>query len=631
MQFHKNINALRALAVMSVVLYHFKTAGLSAGFIGVDVFFVISGYLMTRIIANGLQAGQFSLIAFYAARARRIIPALAALCVVLAVFGYFFLPTDDYRELLRTTKESLLFTSNHYFAKDGSYFDAPLQENWLLHTWSLSVEWQFYLLYPLILMALFRLGNLRKVKLMVAALGACSLAASMACSASHPVGSFFLLPTRAWEMIAGGLVYLYPLKLSGRAVAASETVGLALIGAALVLLPHDAAWPGYLALVPVAGAMLVIQANSNSAFARNRLLQFLGKCSYSIYLWHWPLVVFLYTCGLLDNPLATTVAMLLSVGLGALSYYGVEARTRKVARPAMGLARYVGMGLLVVAAAGALGSAVKHNPHVRWVKQDGKPEYESKLYTQQCAPNAFGASQCQLGSGEITAILLGDSHAQSTAAALMLETDQAALGWARAGCPTLIEFHMNNKEVERNCKAFNAEKFAILQTEHQGVPLFLFSRAALYTDPRRHSGYSLYFEGVQDQGSRAFEQRFIQAYTDTVCMLASHRPVYIVKPIPEMPFSVYKGLNLQARVLGIKADISTPLAGYLARNRLPLSAMDTAAATCNAKVIDPVPYLCPDGKCMGSKGGVPLYFDDNHLIDAGNEQLRGLFKGTLAR
>lgn len=134
MQFRKSINALRALAVLSVVLFHFQISGFGGGFIGVDVFFVISGFLMTGIIFNGLQAQTFSLLSFYVSRARRIIPALLTLCVVLLIFGFIYLPLDDYRDAIRSIKSSLFFNSNFMFAKTGNYFDAPLHENWLLHT-----------------------------------------------------------------------------------------------------------------------------------------------------------------------------------------------------------------------------------------------------------------------------------------------------------------------------------------------------------------------------------------------------------------------------------------------------------------------------------------------------------------
>lgn len=190
MQFRKNINALRALAVLSVVLFHFRIPGFSGGFIGVDVFFVISGFLMTGIIFTGLHQQRFSLLGFYASRARRIIPALAILCVALLIFGYVYLPLDDFRESIRTIKSSLLFSSNFLFAKDGNYFDAPLHENWLLHTWSLSVEWQFYLLYPVLMMGLYRFLGSRKSKIALLAFALISLAASVLLSETNPVFAF---------------------------------------------------------------------------------------------------------------------------------------------------------------------------------------------------------------------------------------------------------------------------------------------------------------------------------------------------------------------------------------------------------------------------------------------------------
>lgn len=165
MQFRNSVNALRALAVIAVVLFHFKIDGFNGGFTGVDVFFVISGFLMTGIIFSGLGDGNFSLLGFYASRARRIIPALAVMCAALMVFGFVYLSLDDYRDALRAVKSSLLFSSNFVLAKGGSYFDTPLHENWLLHTWSLAVEWQFYLLYPVILMALFKYLGDQKTRL----------------------------------------------------------------------------------------------------------------------------------------------------------------------------------------------------------------------------------------------------------------------------------------------------------------------------------------------------------------------------------------------------------------------------------------------------------------------------------
>ncbi|QLG94739.1 acyltransferase [Pseudomonas yamanorum] len=630
MQFRKNINALRALAVISVVLFHFKIAGFDGGFAGVDVFFVISGFLMTGIIFTGLHQQRFSLLGFYASRARRIVPALLTLCVAMLIFGFVFLPLDDYRDAIRTIKSSLLFSSNFTFAKGGSYFDAPLHENWLLHTWSLSVEWQFYMLYPLLLMALYRYLGAQRTKNALVVLALMSFGASVFLTKTNPVFAFYMLPTRAWELIVGGLVFLFPLQLGKRNSTICEGLGLLAILASVFCFSEQDLWPGYLALLPVLGTALVIYGNTQSIFSNNRALQYTGKISYSVYLWHWPLVVLLYTCGLLTSWPHVVGAIVLSFVLGALSFYLVESQATKIGSAPKTIAKFASYVLGAVALSAITSSVVKDYPAVRFAYVDyGQPAYTSKLYSQECYPNNHAAADCKLGTGEVSVILFGDSHAQSTAAAVQLENKHAALSWARGGCPTLQGFEMRDKELERQCQAFNQEKLEVLKHSFQGIPVVLFSRAALYSDPSRTNSYRVFFPEINHQDDSSFAEAYNKKYTDVVCSIAQNHPVYIVKPIPEMPFSIYKGLNMHQRLFQQTSDISVPLSVYEKRNRFSISVIDAAAKHCNATVLDPTPYLCPNGRCMGSKDGVPLYFDDNHLVDAGDEQLKGLFSEVI--
>lgn len=631
MQFRKNINALRAVAVLAVVLFHFKVGGFQGGYAGVDIFFVISGFLMTGIIFNGLQQQRFSLLGFYASRARRIIPALVALCVGLLVFGFVYLSLDDYRELIRTIKSSLLFSSNFMFAKGGNYFAAPLHENWLLHTWSLSVEWQFYMIYPVLLMALHKMLGLHKARIALVVLALASLAASVYVTNSNPVFAFYMLPTRAWELIVGGLVFLFPLQIGKRTSLMFEGMGLTAILASILCFSEQDLWPGYLALLPVLGAALVIAANTESAFSTNRALQFSGTLSYSVYLWHWPLVVLLYTCGLLGSWPHVTAGIVLSFVLGALSYYFVESRTRKITTPPRAIFKYASLVVGVVGVSAITSSVVKDHPGIRFAYVDlGQPAYVSKLYEQECFANPYDAAECKLGKGEVSVIIFGDSHAQATAAAVQIENPQASLSWARGGCPTLQHFDMHDKELASQCHGFNADKMNRLKTSYHGVPVVLFSRASLYSDSSRGNSYRIYFPGQEHLAGQAFVDTYTAEYTRTVCSIAENHPVYIVKPIPEMPFSIYKGLNLHKRIFQSTSDISISLNAYEQRNRIAVHAIEAAAKQCNATVIDPTPYLCPNGRCIGSKGGVPLYFDDNHLVDSGNEELKGLFKQVIA-
>ncbi|MGB8922251.1 MAG: acyltransferase family protein [Pseudomonas sp.] len=626
MQFRKSINALRALAVLSVVLFHFKVPGFEGGFAGVDVFFVISGFLMTGIIFNGVQQQNFSLLGFYASRARRIIPALLTLCVALLIFGYLYLPMDDLRETIRTIKSSLLFSSNFSFARSGNYFATPLHENWLLHTWSLSVEWQFYLLYPVLIMGLHKFFGSDKTRFALIALALISLGASIVVTRLNPTFAFYMLPTRAWEMIAGGLVFLFPLRLSPRGGAICEGLGLLAIFVSVLGFSEQDLWPGYLALVPVLGTMLVIHGNTRSLFSTQPALQFAGSISYSVYLWHWPLVVLLYLCGLLNSWPHVIGAIVASFALGALSFYGVESKVKKGATATRTMIRFASLTVGVVAVSAVMSSLVKQHPDWRPALVElGQPQYTSKLYPQECYPNAYSAADCKLGTGEVSVILYGDSHAQSTAAAVQMENPQAALSWSRGGCPTLAHFAMHDKTVENQCRGFNQEKLQRLKTDYAGIPVVLFSRAALYADAGRENSYRISFPERQ----APFAEAYTEEYVSTVCSIAENHPVYIVKPIPEMPFSVYKGLNLNQRLFRQTTDISLPLQAYEKRNRIAIATIEEAASRCHATVIDPTPYLCPNGNCMGSRDGVPLYFDDNHLVDAGNQQLKGLFRNLL--
>ncbi|HDC4429464.1 TPA: acyltransferase, partial [Enterobacter asburiae] len=164
MKFRHDINGLRAIAVMAVVLFHFNPSMLPGGFIGVDVFFVISGFLMTSIIVGGINNNSFNIAKFYCARANRIIPALSVLCITLLIFGWFNLTPSDYKMLAKHAASSIGFISNIIYMGETGYFDASSHEKWLLHTWSLSVEWQFYIFYPLLIILLKKFISLESIK-----------------------------------------------------------------------------------------------------------------------------------------------------------------------------------------------------------------------------------------------------------------------------------------------------------------------------------------------------------------------------------------------------------------------------------------------------------------------------------
>lgn len=323
MKFRTDINGLRAIAVIAVMLFHFNAAWMPGGFIGVDVFFVISGFLMTGIIFKDLEHEKFSILKFYVARANRIIPALAVLCLVLMIFGWFYLTPFDYKLLGKHAASSMTFLSNISYWKESGYFEAGTHEKWLLHTWSLSVEWQFYMIYPLVLIAMRKFMSIQTMKFMLLAGTILGFILSVIATYKWPNPAYFLLPTRAWEMMIGGIAYLYPLALQENKKRLLEGTGLALILGSYFFISAEDLWPGYLAVFPVIGTFLMIQSHRNDSIITNNIVfQKLGAWSYSIYLWHWPLVVLIYIYSLPEYYVYAGIA--LSIVLGFLSYKYIE-------------------------------------------------------------------------------------------------------------------------------------------------------------------------------------------------------------------------------------------------------------------------------------------------------------------
>ncbi|MGN7913172.1 acyltransferase family protein [Enterobacter sp. 22466] len=330
MEFRKDINGLRAFAILGVLIFHFNHNALPGGFSGVDVFFVISGFLMTKIIFTGIDSHNFSILKFYAARCRRIIPALVVLCAALLAFGWFSLAPFEYQRLSYNSLSSIFFISNMAYWADSSYFSTDSAANWLLHTWSLSVEWQFYLIYPLIIAGAVKIASREVAVKALFLLFTTSIALSTWLAYSYPTSAFYLLPSRAWEMIAGGLVFLFPVSATMRTRKAMLYVGVIAIILSFVFMSESLSWPGMWAAIPVAGACLILSSSMNNNYITgNWLFQRIGDSSYSIYLWHWPFVVFLFNKSLLNNAWYLSLGILLSFIFGYSSFKLVEGNAKK--------------------------------------------------------------------------------------------------------------------------------------------------------------------------------------------------------------------------------------------------------------------------------------------------------------
>jgi peptidoglycan/LPS O-acetylase OafA/YrhL len=631
--FRPDINGLRAIAVLAVLGFHFEVAPFGGGFVGVDIFLVISGYLMTGIILGRLERGSFSVAGFYLDRARRIVPALAVLIAAMLVVGALILLPDEYALLARQAGSSALFVSNILHWRETGYFDPGIDQKWLLHSWTLSLEWQFYLLYPLVLPLIVRfLPPVRRPQaLAVAAL--LSLALMLALSRLAPAAGFYLLPPRAWELLAGAIIYLVP-PLSGRSARIAHAAGLALIAGAVVLISPDG-WPDGRALAPVAGTMLVIlAARTGSRVTGNPVAAWIGLNSYSIYLWHWPIVVALRRSGHSGEWPWIALGIAAAFLLGHLSWRWVERRAwPRSAAPRIGTAR-VTASWRALAAYGLPALALALASFGIW-RTHGLPqrfpaEVQAVARDSVSRPIAgagpcystggFPSEPCRLGpaGAPLLAILIGDSHADAELLGLVeaAGTRGAVAFNALAGCPPVLG--LRPIQPGSRCGTFNA-RFLEPLAKPRRVPLVLTASWAGYA-----AGPTFRFpgEGKAPPTRASFQANLLRS----TCALAAGGPTYVVLPTPRFPFWVTRELQRRLIEREHAPDVAIPYAEHEARNRAVVAVLREAERSCGVRLLDPSPYLCRSGACQGSIRHRPLYRDDHHLTDHGARLLVPMFR-----
>jgi len=337
-KYRSDIDGLRAIAVIAVVGFHFFPNWIFGGYIGVDIFFVISGYLITSIIYNQLLEKKFSIINFYVKRIKRIFPALITVLIATIIFGYFTLTDKEYELLGRHVKASATFLSNFYYWREAGYFDNRAESKPLLHLWSLAIEEQFYIIWPFILLVIYRFKN--KILYLTIFLFLLSLIFNIVNIYFDKIETFYSPFTRFWELLAGSFLsynqvkennFLKNIKL--RYINIFSILGLSLIIYALFVFNKNTNFPGIKALIPVFGACLIIFSNNNSFINKkilsSKILVYIGLISYPIYLWHWPLLFF-YNLGLKFNEpenshlIEKFILILLTIFLSFLTYKLIE-------------------------------------------------------------------------------------------------------------------------------------------------------------------------------------------------------------------------------------------------------------------------------------------------------------------
>jgi len=639
--FRLDINGLRAWAVVAVILYHFGIPGFEGGFVGVDIFFVISGFLMTGIIVKGIESPggrTFSLLQFYLARAVRIIPALLVLCIFLMAIGWLFLPATEYFQLSQHVASAVSFVSNMVFWREAGYFDTSSHDKWLLHTWSLSVEWQFYILLPLVVLLINKVRSGRPTIIVMFSLGfVLSLALSAYLTPIKASASFFLLPTRAWEMLAGGLVFLLAgsIRLPDRVLKGCDVLGFVLILISIYMFNGQMHWPSYNAVLPVLATVLVLIASQNqSLFTKSGVAQWLGTRSYSLYLWHWPIVVALAYFELQSDSLAVISGLALTLVLGHLSYISVENTVRvrfKSLPPLRGLMSFslavfafVIICSLILQDRGVPGRIPANIDAVFNESLNKNPRIE-ECHVSRGTP----VPECHYGGDKLGVIVIGDSHSES----IMRSVEKAlpdeslnVLDWSLSACITAKGIKSTNNGPY--CGQFVSYALEKQQSLPAEVPMIIMNRASANIIGGSDPVPVNFFDKPFLTRSPMFFEQMAAGIIDTACEFAKTRPVYMVRPTPEFAVNVPKAMG-RALLRGEELRASLSLTDYHKRHDFVWNIQDEAQRRCGIKILDPLPYLCEGNTCYGDKDGLPLYYDDNHLNERGASLLSPLFSQVV--
>lgn len=657
MNYRPEIDGLRALAVVPVVLFHAGLAGFAGGYVGVDVFFVISGYLITSIILGDIRQQQFSYASFYERRARRILPALFLVMLTCVPFAWVLLAPDAFEAFANSLTSTTLFYSNFLFWRESGYFDTAAELKPLLHTWSLSIEEQFYLLFPIALMAVWRRARAHTGTILLGgALG--SLALAEIFNGPRPEATFFLLHTRAWELLLGAwLAYraaTQPITFGSGQAPLLTLAGLVLIAAAVVLFDQQTPHPGLLTLAPALGTALIIVYGSSPGLAHRLLTQRtvvgVGLISYSLYLWHQPVFAFARASSLHELPAGVMLLLVaVAVLLAVLTWRYVEApfRNRKQVSVRR-LWQATGITAVLIIAIGVAGATshglpqrfAEHERALLMVKKQNANQ-SFRIDGKLCS-NRAPAESCVLGLATATPdwALVGDSHAGSLARALheeLLQKQQGAVQMTRTGCLYLPGFQrMDNgncggwsREVHDWLLASPVTHVVIAGRYVMQLERSRFNNGEGGVEAGEPGGYTPeHATGLTDEERR---QRVLAGYQESIReLLAAGKQVYLVYPVPEVGWNVPDQL-FKLRVLHEAQDpVTTSHALYQGRSATVIAAFDALGNPPGLFRIHPDRVLCNvavAGRCSTELDGKVLYADDDHLsFDGSALVMAGLFR-----
>jgi peptidoglycan/LPS O-acetylase OafA/YrhL len=639
--FRLDINALRALSVLAVLGYHFEMPGFAGGFVGVDLFLVITGYLMTAKVMNDLMQDRFSFLDFSLMRLRRIFPALAVVIVASAVLGWFVTLPGEYQKHLRQACYALVFLSNFAFDNDNGYFAMAAQTKPLLHTWSLAVEWQFYIWMPLVVSRVWRWASALKSKVaatMLALQVIAALSLIWCLWQSHDdamASAFFSLRARAWEPLAGGLIAVAEVRCRMSGVARPSwmsTPFVAVFGWVLVLgciaYPFPTSdWPGILTTIPVLGASLIVGARQGAGAAGVldiSPIQRIGDWSYSIYLWHWPLWVFalswLSLRGHAVDVVEKALLLVVSLAIGAMSYRYIEQPFR--------LRRDIWTPRRLTMTAGAVLSVFLVFTAAAFLDQGFParlPDYllpaemaratdtpRDECFRNSNSVNRATETYCGFGSAaaaaEPSAILWGDSFANQyldPISSAAVENGVYGLIATQSACRPFLDDPARNSADRQACRNFNRSTLDFVLNHAEPSVVILGG----------NWGSAIEVTALVDQ------------------LLASGKAVVLIMPLLNIGFDVpQRWIENQVRAGGaisewkVEADPSLTMSGLRAEVAQNL---DKYRDDPRLVTLDPQTAVCEQGFCYLVRNGQANFRDTAHISNVNAIQYKGLFDNAF--
>ena len=632
--YRADIDGLRAIAVGAVVIFHAFPAELPGGFIGVDIFFVISGYLISAILYTGLGTNRFDLKQFYARRIRRLFPALVTVLLFTLAAGWLLLIDQEFSQLGKHTATGAGFVANFMFWSEAGYFDTAAHSKALLHLWSLGVEEQFYIVWPLLLVLCWRWQwRLLPTTLLLLCL---SLTASIVVTAVDSVAAFYAPITRFWELLTGALLALllrYRPGIPARWAGACSALGILLLALAFAALDADSQFPGWWALLPTLGTALLIVAGPVSPVNRwllsRRPMVQLGLISYPLYLWHWPLLVFTHL--LEPDPakgrLALVIVMALLLAWG--TYRFVERPLRFTRSPAVDSGLVTAMVALL--ATGLLinsGAIAPRNDHPRLqplLAAGGDWDFPGdlqRLSDDDSAP--LYRAQAQRAE---SVLFVGDSHVQQYGSYLAnivkthSGTAYSAVLAVTSGCPPIPGVGKDNPG-HGHCALRREQALALVDRDEVAAVVIggcwncYFVAAAGPREPGGENNFYTLAEGEKHyfRGGDGVTLALAQL-EQLLAAIASHKPVYLLldNPLGDRfaPHTFYRGDRLTG--LTTATDASPRI--HQEKRQIALHRrLTTLAHRAGAGVLDPRASLCNEAGCLRlNTKGEPLYSDNNHL------------------